>query len=240
MDELALEVLRIALPKIYEDGAQPAVKRVGNLLENTVIACSWLLTPIEVAAFYKKKFYKDLEDLSIKLKDKELVEPAIEIAVPILETLRHTSETHLRELYLQLLASAMDKDKVADAHPAFIMLIKQLSPDEAIILRKLSARHYERHIEHDFNRETDQFSNRRHILCEFPKDELVFSINFEMYINHLIKLGLVAFPVYDRETVWEREGDVIIGQNGTVEKAQLLLTDFGRLFINTCDSNAGI
>src|SRR5262249_17023014 len=47
-------------------------------------------------------------------------------------------QDQLREMYANLLASAMQKDRVAEVHPAYVQIIQQLSPDEALILQALS------------------------------------------------------------------------------------------------------
>lgn len=51
------------------------------------------------------------------------------IAGPTLEALRYTyDETELREMYENLLASAMDTRIVNQAVPSFVDAIKQMSP----------------------------------------------------------------------------------------------------------------
>ena len=57
------------------------------------------------------------------------------IAVPAVEALRYTAEEPaLCEMYLHLLATAMDSRTVPLAHPAFAEIIRQLTPDEARII----------------------------------------------------------------------------------------------------------
>jgi len=45
-------------------------------------------------------------------------------------------------MYLNLLARAMDQRRVSEAHLAFVETIRQLSPDEALILYKLKLAAY--------------------------------------------------------------------------------------------------
>ena len=47
-------------------------------------------------------------------------------------------ENPLTELYLNLLARAIDKERCNEAHPAFIKIIEQMSPDEAMVLYVLN------------------------------------------------------------------------------------------------------
>lgn len=59
------------------------------------------------------------------------------VAVPIVEAMRYTShKEELREMFTNLLGAAMNADSI-DAHPAFVDIIKQLSPDEGKIIKYL-------------------------------------------------------------------------------------------------------
>lgn len=85
---------------------------------------------------YKLEAFED--DLREKIKgipDEHLQVPPTMIAGPTLEALRYTyDEEELREMYENLLASAMDSRKAPQAHPAFVDAIKQMSPLDAKIL----------------------------------------------------------------------------------------------------------
>ena len=72
------------------------------------------------------------------------VEPKLVVAGPALEAMKYCgSEPHLRELFANLLAASMDGRRAASAHPAFVEMVKQLSPGEARILRYMVARYRE-------------------------------------------------------------------------------------------------
>lgn len=85
---------------------------------------------------YKLEAFED--DLRVKTKgipDECLQVPPTMIAGPTLEALRYTyDEEELREMYENLLASAMDSRKAPQAHPAFVDAIRQMSPLDAKIL----------------------------------------------------------------------------------------------------------
>ena len=54
---------------------------------------------------------------------------------PALEALRYTGHQEgLREIYANLLATSLDVDTSLQAHPAFVDMIKSMSPDEARML----------------------------------------------------------------------------------------------------------
>lgn len=89
---------------------------------------------------YKLEAFED--DLREKIKDipeENIQVPPTMIAGPTLEALRYTyDEVELREMYENLLASAMDNRKVTQAHPAFVDTIRQMSPLDALVLSMIT------------------------------------------------------------------------------------------------------
>lgn len=89
---------------------------------------------------YKLEAFED--DLKEKIKHippENLQIPPTMIAGPTLEALRYAyDEEDLREMYENLLASAMDNRISSSAHPAFVDAIKQMTPIEAKILALLA------------------------------------------------------------------------------------------------------
>lgn len=83
-------------------------------------------------------FEKDLQEKIKDIPDDNLQVPPTIIAGPVLEALRYTyDENELREMYENLLASAMDNRKTSLVHPAFVDAIRQMSPLDAQILTKI-------------------------------------------------------------------------------------------------------
>lgn len=83
-------------------------------------------------------FEKDLQNKIKDIPDENLQSPPTMVAGPALEALRYAyDQEELREMYENLLASAMDSRKVKRAHPAFVDAIKQMSPLDAQIFSKI-------------------------------------------------------------------------------------------------------
>ena len=61
-----------------------------------------------------------------------------ELGVPIMQRLAYTTNDDVAELFLDLLTSASNLDKVSLAHPSFIAIIDRLSPDEAKLLKYIA------------------------------------------------------------------------------------------------------
>jgi Abortive infection alpha len=69
------------------------------------------------------------------IPDENLITPPASIAVPALQGLSYTfEEPNLKEMYLNLLATASDDRQADQAHPAFAEIIKQLTPNETLVL----------------------------------------------------------------------------------------------------------
>jgi len=121
---------------VYQDVVQPAAQEIGKGLQTVAKTVHIVLAPVSALVWG----YDQIKDfVSTKVADRlksvppeNIVTPRPNVAGPALEALRYTGhETSLSDLYANLLASAMDKSTAQGAHPAFVEIIKQLTPDEA-------------------------------------------------------------------------------------------------------------
>jgi Abortive infection alpha len=125
---------------VYQDLAQPAFKELGVALQRVTKLIHIALSPLYALVWGHEKISAYLDEtLAEKLKhvpEEKIVPPSPAIAGPTLEALRFAGhEPNLRELYANLLASAMDARTAEEAHPAFVDIVRQLSADEARVLR---------------------------------------------------------------------------------------------------------
>ena len=128
---------------IYEDAVQPAAKEVGTALQTAAKTLHVLLAPVSALVWgYEKIRDHVTEAVSKKLEgvpEDRLRSPEPNVAGPALEALRYTGyQESLRNLYTSLLATSVDSETAHEAHPAFVEVIKQMSPDEALIMRTLA------------------------------------------------------------------------------------------------------
>lgn len=124
------------LPEIYRDGLKPTVQEVGKGLHTLSKAIHIALSPISAMVWGYERISEYVQSsLEKKLKNtpkENIISPDISIAGPTLEALRFTAnKEELREMFSNLLATSMDKETVANAHPSFVEIIKQLSPLDA-------------------------------------------------------------------------------------------------------------
>jgi hypothetical protein len=127
------------LHALYSDLAAPGVRQVGKALETVFKTGNILLLPLrmlnEYAANVERQNFEEIAGRFAKINDDDIVDVRPEIGTPVLEKLSITEDPDLRRLFIELLASAADRNKVEAAHPSFVRVIESLSPDEAHILQ---------------------------------------------------------------------------------------------------------
>lgn len=144
MADIATEVAKEIAKDVYDDAGKSVIKPTGELLGLLARAIRAALSPIEKWVLQKEyNVAATKKILEEKLKDipPELIEaPEPHIAVPALQYISYCMDNEeLREMYANLLANSMNKVVRNGVHPGFVEIIKQLSPDEAKILRYFSA-----------------------------------------------------------------------------------------------------
>lgn len=121
---------------VYQDVLQPAAQEFGKALQTVAKSVHVALAPVsalvwgydQIKDFVSTKVAERLRNVS----PENVVSPKPNVAGPALEALRYTGhESSLSDLYANLLAASMDKATASGAHPAFVEIIKQLTPDEA-------------------------------------------------------------------------------------------------------------
>jgi len=142
--QILTEVAKDQAGKIYEDGLQETTKEASGALSSIVgLFNHVVLYPVKKANInfrYKlEEFEKDLQSKVSRTPEDKVVDPPLTIAGPTLESLKYTFDVkELREMYLELLASAMNSDTTDDCHPFFVESIKAMNSNDAIVLREVS------------------------------------------------------------------------------------------------------
>lgn len=124
---------------IYDDAFHPAAVQSGKALETVVMLINKMLSPL-------RKFAQSGEENTDKLQNsiqehlknfspQEIKEPPKNIAVPALVANSYTDADELRALYANLISNSMYIPNSGYAHPAFLEIINQLTPDEALLLK---------------------------------------------------------------------------------------------------------
>lgn len=88
--------------------------------------------------YFKEEFWQELAEKTADIPDEHFIDPSPNVAVPALQGLSYNfEEQDLKDMFLNLLATASDDRRAAQAYPAFAEFIKQLSPVEARLLKTL-------------------------------------------------------------------------------------------------------
>ena len=188
-----------------------------------------------------------------------IIPPKPRIAIPVLQNASITDEIEVREMYANFLANSMNKVVRNGVHPGFVEIIKQLSPDEAKILRYFSAHKSVPTI-------IMRVENERHEGIDFVKN---FSdigekcgcedkYNLNKYFDNLIRLGLIdsaaTLSSLIDKTQYEplKTHPVMMQYKKKIEnrpapynrvefcESYLYLSDFGEAFCGVCLENENI
>lgn len=142
--EITKEVAKVVAKDVYNDGLKGTVTQTGEIVESIVgLFNNVVFYPVKKAnALFKYKledFKNDLETRLNSLPDDKIVEPDLMVAGPALESLKYTyDKEELRNMYLNLLVSSMNKDTKDKAHPSYVEIIRQLTPLDAKVFKRLN------------------------------------------------------------------------------------------------------
>ena len=245
----ALDVLGIktVVPKVYEDLLQPAARELGRSLVVVARAVSMALAPLEGTVWsYEHTRSWLLVKITQKLAksdDDAIQTPPLNIAGPAILNLTFTGDIPLlREMYANLLASAMDKATASTAHPAFVRIIEQLSPDEARVLASLADHPSGDAVCHEVTDESglrcrspEYVFQQWDALCE--KASVEYPDNNGAYMDNLLRLRILGH-IYENKSELIPEGGNHYGTwnthlDGSTEQT-VYLTEFGERFISAC------
>jgi hypothetical protein len=189
-----------AIP-VYQDVAQPAAQEIDKSLLTVAKLVNIVLAPVSVCVWgYDRIADFVTKRVSEKLKnvpEENIIIPKALIAGPAIEALKYAGEEeHLRELYANLIATAMDKSTAQKAQPGFVEILKSMSSDEALIMKLFENKlaYPLVHVHSRFINSDGQFlkyRNHTH-LGKLAGCQIVR--HTPTYIDNLIRLGLPEIP----------------------------------------------
>jgi len=135
-----------AAKELYVDLIGPTAREMGGNLLAVAKLISVAMAPLHGMVWGLEKVRDWLAAALLKrladVNPDDIQTPPPYIAGQVLMQLRFCADQEkLRELYANLLASAMQRDKLPGVHPAFATIIEQLTPDEAVILQGIADNH---------------------------------------------------------------------------------------------------
>jgi hypothetical protein len=234
--EFAKELARqLPVKAIYDDAVSPAAKQTGQLATDIVKTIQLALAPLQFLAAYQDRLRRFIDSAVRRVPIEKRISPPPQILGPIVEGIRYEPEgTPIDKMFSELLSRALDGTRINEAHPAFPIIIKQLSSDEAKILVALKEEQYDFVHTRDFDRKAHLFVGPIKIeIDSFPRQDLTFPENVNFYMEHLNQLGLAGvFQVGNQEPLYEANNQI-----GVRVRSKYRLTDFGVRFVAACISN---
>lgn len=248
----------LPVEEVYRDVAQPTARDIGTGIQ-TIFR---LLTYPLYRALWSKDELRELlfEPLAERLRhvpEDRKTSPRPAVAMKSLEGLLLVKdEPELRKMYLNLLAASMDAETAENAHPAFVEVLGQLTPDEARIL-KLFARQTSFSLIRIRDEESTAPGVGKDVLRHFSLlghdagcDHLGM---VEVYLENLQRLGVIILRMDNRlsdEVHYEKiESHPLVlgirkviedqGRMARVERGAGYVTTFGKQLVIACVGDAG-
>lgn len=242
------------VPEIYEDGLKESTQEGGKTLSLIPRTINAALAPLRIWIAEREYNVAETEKLLAEKLEKvsadSIVSPEAYVAVPALQAISYCMNSEeLRNMYANLLATSMLLEKKGNAHPSFVEIIKQLSPDEAKLLKKISK-------EGDsyplidvklnvngggYITQVHNFTLLAEGVCDYPNN--VFT-----YLDNLSRLKIIDIPfgiklnndeIYKKIESYEEIQNLINstvpeGYSWEIERKKFEVTQFGKSFIETC------
>lgn len=249
---------------VYGDAVKPAAQEIGKALVEPIKGVTRIgrllnaiCSPIDIWILNKEHSVKEtaklLEKKLEKIPDEEIVTPPNYVFVPALQAISVSIDNEvLRDMYANLLAKSVYAKTSAQAHPAYVDIIRQMDPIDAIIFKKI--------VNNQNSLPTKEFCviDRKNNLTI---QNNYFLTNIDTYdvsvvsasLGNLIRLGLVTKEegaLYDQTLYVDIDKNIKVCEFCESEKIRLIndpenqimlfknnslfLTAFGETFYNVC------
>ena len=242
-------------PKMYEDLLQPSVQETGKIIATLPKAINaaflplnkWILNREYNFEETKKLLAQKLENVDIN----KIVTPEAYVAVPAVQAISYSMNSEeLRNLYANLLASSMNMDTKQMVHPSFVEIIKQITPDEAKLLKYLSQNGdaYPLIDVQLFSNHKDSYMTVLHNFTDIANGICENPDQITAYLDNLIRLNIIGIPfgvkfasdeIYksleENEQIKElMNSPAPENHKWKIERSKFELTQYGKFFINIC------
>lgn len=242
---------------IYDDAVQPIAKEIGQALGTIGGVINIALSPLAAMVYgygsIKDKLTSKLEKRLEKTLPENIIAPKLQLMGPLIEKYKYSYDSNeLSDMFINLLANAMDKNTAEKAHPSFVNLISELSPDEARLIKTISLSRRLPKI--DINRTVKVSNQSGHVLLYRNFTLLGYQSSLQYpeltpsYLSNLERLNIIQCSngsmqdAYIGEGIYEpleehEEIKKLIEKSTEENKIEIkrgiiTITDFGKMFIN--------
>lgn len=236
------------LEETYSDLVSGTLKEASKIGVDAAKTIRLALFPLQFAAAFQDRLARYIELSISQVPEDRRIAPMESLVLSVAERLKYQEEDNpISILYINLLSRGLDKERLGEAHPAFINIISQLAPDEALLINELGEKGYRLYFLSNTNKSKIIANNGLSLLQSFNvlaenKKSLLLSkrINHDLlgnpslfltFIEHLVSLGIVA---YNNEIVNDGELREIGRPFSSFTYYCIELSAFGKLFYTAC------
>lgn len=249
--------------KIYDDGCKETVSETGKVLALIPRTIHASLSKVEQWVLNREYSIKTTQRLlEYKLEHfnpEEIEELDPCVAVPAINALSYSASSEdLLDMYANLLATSMISDKKWLVHPSFVEIIKQLSPDEAKLLKAIASsckndnefplidlvmkRDVEDSITSTIYYTVKRFTDLAYGLCEYPTricsyiENLVRHNIIEILENNRLTDEKGYYSLINQPFIRETKEAIKLrdGFEWDINEYIFMITNFGNDFIKSC------
>lgn len=225
----------------YKDLAQPSARRLGTAIESLFKVALSPVALLDWGFEQSKDWLKSKISQRLANTPEEFVSPPPNnIAIPALIRIAMSHDTpELRDLYAELLLKAMDSRTAGLVHPAYVSVIEQLSPEEALVFISLQPKADRSLFEERFS--PVAFKSSPSIEEQF--EDYCRSLGVEnpcraqVWLENLKRLGLLELLAFSEATYVPQTADRHGFYGPRVENTEnrhIQFTAFGQGFIDAC------
>lgn len=242
--------------------AEPPAQQLGQSLADLFYIAFSPLTKKRAQIEKNIEIFKNEIGAEIsKIDPEKIVEPKLSVAGPILDTAKFfVEEEELRHMFAKLIASAVNEDFKDSALPAFVGVIKELTPLDANNLLYLKSIHdlatYQPAGKVRLVENTGLGQTIVENFIPFPDLNVNNRKFYAASIDNLVRLGLIqihhGYKFKDIEVYEELKTHLLFFEIGeelkmmqeiekthldrklNIEEGAWIFTEFGKFFIKTC------
>ncbi len=236
----------------FEQAARSYAKRVALRQELMTSMYKPIAKMLGVAnKYFEEDFEREMAEKLADVPEEHIVAPKASVAAPAMQHLGFSlDEPGLKEMYLNLLATASDDRKASDAHPSFVEVIKQLSADELQLLERILSKPGKAVASIRVNISVEAAGGRSPLashVVELTPAAIQAAAGRDMvatYIDNWCRLGLItakydSWLVAEDAYAWAEESPIYLeikdreeqpGRTVSYDRGILATTDFGHAF----------
>lgn len=255
--KLAEELAQQSVEKLAAPAVLP-LQAIGEAIAGHVKSWRWVhqgrlqnkMTDAEIDKAIREAA-DSVEEKIESIPEEQRQAPPLNIYGPAVQALGYTIDnSELREMFANLIAASMDSERVAGAHPSFVDIIRQITSDEAKILKLLSVKQHDvvGHVKFHVQPGDGSYTYIHKNVSTLPSRSGCTHLDMgTVYISNLLRLGLVDVPVnwwysdstlYAELEAWFSEWKKEYNEGAvSLEKATIRLTALGLQFVRTCIPN---